>query len=191
MSWLQKTDMPDNIPPELVIQQTRAWVSDFIVAHNICPFAGREVQRDGIHYEVCEDKKIETALSCCIEMCQLLDRDDSIGTLLLIFPASLINFDDYLELLEMANDLLVKLGYEGTYQLASFHPDYCFEGVDRDDPGNYTNRSPYPMLHIIREAGLEKALEKYPNPESIPERNIAYCQRLGNAALADILHGCM
>ena len=183
--------MPDNISPELVIQQTRAWVRDFIVAHNICPFARKELERDGIYYEVCQEIKVEAALYGLIEMCQRLDEDDSTGTVLFILPASFIAFNDYLDLLDMANDLLYKQGYEGVYQLASFHPDYCFEGVDRGDASNYTNRSPYPMLHIIREAELEKALGKYPHPETIPERNIAYCRKLGNAALANILQGCM
>ena len=183
--------MPDNISSELVIQQTRAWVRDFIVAHNICPFARKELQRGGIHYQVSQEHKVGAVLSGLIEMCQRLDEDDSTGTLLFILPVSFHNFIDYLDLLDMANDLLCKQGYEGVYQLASFHPDYCFEGVDSDDAGNYTNRSPYPMLHIIREAELEKALEKYPHPESIPERNIAYCRKLGNAALANILQSCM
>jgi len=183
--------MPDNISSELVIQQTRAWVRDFIVAHNICPFARKELERGGIHYEACQEKKVEAALSGLIEMCQRLDVDGDTGTVLFILPASFIDFNDYLDLLDMANDLLLKQGYEGIYQLASFHPDYCFEGMDSDDASNYTNRSPYPMLHIIREAELEKILEKYPNPEAIPERNIDYCQKLGNAALARILQGCM
>ena len=183
--------MPDNISSELVIQQTRAWVRVFIVAHNICPFARKELERDSIHYEVLQEHKVEAALSGLIEMCQRLDQDGSTGTVLFILPASFIDFNDYLDLLDMANDLLLKQGYEGIYQLASFHPDYYFEGVDSDDASNYTNRSPYPMLHIIREAELEKALEKYPNPEAIPERNIAYCRKLGNAALAKILQGCM
>ena len=183
--------MPDNISSEVVIQQTRAWVRDFVVAHDICPFARKELERGGIHYEVCQESKVEAVLSGLVEMCQRLDEESSTGTVLFILPASFLNFNDYLDLLDMANDLLFKLGYEGAYQLASFHPDYCFEGVDRDDASNYTNRSPYPMLHIIREAELQKALEKYPNPETIPERNIAYCRKLGSAALANILQGCM
>jgi hypothetical protein len=183
--------MPDKLSSELVIQQARAWVSDFIVAHNICPFARKELERGGIHYEVFQEHKVDAALSGLIEMCLRLDTDGSIGTVLFITPASFFSFNDYLDLLDMANDLLLKQGYEGVYQLASFHPDYCFEGIDMDDASHYTNRSPYPMLHIIREAELEKALEKYTNPETIPERNIAYCQKLGNAALANILQGCM
>jgi hypothetical protein len=191
MSWLQKTDMSDKIPPELVIQQTRAWVSDFIIAHNICPFARKELERGGIHYEVFQEHRVEETLTGFIELCQLLDKNGDIGTALFILPSSFIGFNDYLDLLDMANALLIKQGYEDVYQLASFHPDYCFEGADCDDASNYTNRSPYPMLHIIREDALEKALEKYPNPESIPERNIAYCRKLGKTALANILQDCM
>ena len=183
--------MPDNISSELVIQQTRSWVSDFVVAHNICPFARKELERGGIHYEVCQEEQVEAALSGLIEMCQRLDEKSSMGTILFILPASFLNFNDYLDLLDMANDLLFQQGYEGVYQLASFHPDYCFEDVDRDDASHYTNRSPYPMLHIIREAELEKILEKYPNPEAIPERNIAYCRDLGSDALVNILQACI
>ena len=183
--------MPDNISPELVIQQTRAWVSDFIVAHNICPFARKELEHGGIHYEVFQEHRVEDTLTGFIELCQLLDKNGDIGTALFILPSSFIGFNDYLDLLDMANAFLIKQGYEGVYQLASFHPDYCFEGVDCDDASHYTNRSPYPMLHIIREDALEKALEKYPNPETIPERNITYCRKLGSDALAKILQGCM
>jgi hypothetical protein len=183
--------MPDKIPPELVIQQTRAWVRDFIVAHNICPFARKELERGGIHYEIFQENRVEVALTGLIELCQRLDKNGNIGTVLYIFPTSFISFNDYLNLLDMANALLIKQGYEGVYQLASFHPDYCFEGVDCDDASHYTNRSPYPMLHIIREDALEKALEKHPNPETIPERNIAYCRKLGCDTLAKILQDCM
>jgi len=89
------------------------------------------------------------------------------------------NFDDYLDFLEISNQLLIDQGYEGVFQLASFHPDYCFADTSPDDPANYTNRSPWPMLHIIREASLEQVLQNYPNPEDIPQRNIDYCRQLG------------
>ncbi len=90
----------------------------------------------------------------------------------------------------IANALIEKQGYEGIYQLASFHPDYCFEGVEQDDASNYTNRSPYPMLHLIREASLEKVLAHYPDPEKIPVRNIAYTQEMGQASLQHLLDSC-
>jgi hypothetical protein len=79
----------------------------------------------------------------------------------------------------MAESLLTEQGYEGTYQLASFHPDYCFDGENKLDPANYTNRSPYPMLHLIRESSLEKALKSFPHPELIPQRNIKLTRKMG------------
>ena len=86
--------------------------------------------------------------------------------------------------------MLKDLGYEGVYQLASFHPHYQFDGTAADAPSNYTNRSPYPMLHILREASVEIALENYPNPETIPERNIQVTQALGLKVMQDLLARC-
>jgi hypothetical protein len=84
-----------------------------------------------------------------------------------------------------------KQGYEGIYQLASFHPQYLFADSDENDPSNYTNRSPYPMLHILREASLEKVLESYPNPENIPERNIELTRSLGLETMQKLLAECI
>jgi len=82
-------------------------------------------------------------------------------------------------------------GFEGVIQLASFHPDYCFEGAPDDDAANYTNRSPYPMLHLIREQSLEEALEQFDQAELIPERNIAFARALGTPSLAAQLKACL
>ncbi|MDL4864468.1 DUF1415 domain-containing protein, partial [Halomonas elongata] len=96
----------------------------------------------------------------------------------------LSDFDDYLDALGLAEALLVEQGYEGVYQLASFHPEYQFEGEVEDAPRNFTNRSPWPMWHLIREAGLERALAHYPDPEAIPARNAVQMQALGTERLA-------
>ena len=162
-----------------VIKQSKQWVNDFVIQHNICPFAKREYDNDAINFTLIKDNKLEEQLQALIEACTQLDKNTSIETTLLIYPNGLNDFDDYLDFLELANQLLDKQGYEGVYQLASFHPDYCFEGVDADDASNYTNRSPYPMLHLLRETSLEKALKNYPKPETIPQRNIAYLRKLG------------
>jgi hypothetical protein len=108
-----------------------------------------------------------------------MDIEPATETTLLILPEGCTQFNDFLDLTAMAEQLLIDQGYEGVYQLASFHPDYCFAGEDENDPANYTNRSPYPMLHIIREASIEQALKTYPNPELIPERNIELTRKLG------------
>ena len=174
----------------VVVSQTRHWVSSFIVAHNICPFARKELDAERILFEVYEGPKMAGALNYLVELFQAMDADVEIETTLLIFPNAFSDFDHYLDLLEVANQLLFDQGYEGMYQLASFHPDYCFEGVEVSDASHYTNRSPYPMLHVIREESLEDVLERYPNPEAIPERNIDYCRDLGVKKLKAIVAEC-
>ena len=111
-------------------------------------------------------------------------------TTLLIIPASFKSFDAYLELVSHAQMLLEKWGYEGVYQLASFHPQYLFEGTQDDDPANYTNRSVYPMLHILREASLTVAIDSHPDPQSIPVRNISYARKRGLAAMQLLRAAC-
>ncbi len=170
-----------------IINQSKHWVKGFVIKHNICPFAKREYDKDAIHYDMVNNSKLEEQLQAFIQACSQLDEDNSIETTLLIYPKGLDDFDDYLDFLALANQLLEKQGYEGIYQLASFHPDYCFEGIDDNDASNYSNRSPYPMLHLLRENSLEKALANYPDPEAIPQRNIAYLQKLGREQLTQLL----
>jgi hypothetical protein len=110
-----------------------------------------------------------------------------VETTLLVLTEGLEDFDDYLDLLEIAEALLADRGYEGTFQLASFHPDYVFADAEPDDPANFTNRSPYPMWHLLREAGLERALEHHPDPEGIPARNVEAMRELGHEALSEAL----
>ena len=100
------------------------------------------------------------------------------------------DFDDFLDLVAIADDLLIAQAYEGVYQLASFHPDYCFAEASPDDAANYTNRSPYPILHLIREASIEQVLNHYPEPENIPLRNIALTRELGSNYLQALLNAC-
>ena len=170
-----------------VIKQTKLWVKDFVIQHTICPFAKRVYENGAIHFEQVAHHRLEDQLHALILACKQLDQNTSIETTLLIYPKGLEDFDDYLDFLHLANQLLHKQAYEGRYQLASFHPDYCFAGPNKDDASHYTNRSPYPMLHIIRENSLAKALQKYPDPETIPERNIRYLQDLGVSAIKEIL----
>ena len=163
---------------------TRAWVERFVVAHNVCPFARRELAGETLRFVEVSAAEWEPALQALVAECRRLDAAPGIETTLMVLRPGLAAFDDYLDFLAVAEALLVDLGYEGTYQLASFHPDYCFEGAEEADPANFTNRSPWPMLHLLRESGLEHALANYPDPEAIPERNIAAMRRLGGERLA-------
>ena len=166
---------------------TRQWVETFVVARNVCPFAGREVARDTIRYVILDAGDWEQALLTLVAECERLDETPAIETTLLVLTPGLEAFDDYLDFLEVAEALLADQGYEGTYQLASFHPEYRFADAEPEDPANFTNRSPFPMLHLLREAGLEQALAHYPDPEAIPERNIAALRDVGHEALAQAL----
>lgn len=175
---------------QCVAAHCQKWVETVIVKFNICPFARAELEQQAIHYAVVSPERIETALMALDDECRRLDRDPTIATTLVIFTALLDDFDDYLDFLALAEALLIQQGYEGVYQLASFHPRYCFEGQSQSDPANYTNRSPYPMLHLIREDAMEKALASYLKPEKIPERNIEFARRQGSANMQAMLDRC-
>ena len=179
--------MPDH---QAHINHTQNWISSVIIAHLFCPFAKREFDAGRLHYAVIERADLETQLAGIIEQCAALDHDLGRETSFVIFPDSLSEFDTYLDLLELANALLKDEGYEGIYQFASFHPKYRFDGAAEDDPSNYTNRSPYPMIHILREASVETALKRFPNPENIPARNIRVTQDLGLQAVKALLDAC-
>ena len=173
-----------------VINETRNWIGTVVIGYNFCPFAGREFACNSIYYHVCRQADIEDILFELIEQCRHLDTTDSIETTLLILPDQFYDFDEFLDLLEIAERLMIEQGYEGIYQLASFHPLYCFADSSAEDPANYTNRSPYPMLHLLRESSLEAALSKYEQPERIPENNIKKATNLGLEKLRSVLQSC-
>lgn len=176
-----------------IISATKKWLTSFIIEYNICPFAHREQQRNSIRYRVASSGQLESTLETLIEECVYLDENTGTETTLFILPKGFSDYEDYLDMLAMAEQLLLLQGYEGVYQLASFHPDYRFEdnGSDTEiDPANYTNRSPYPMLHIIREESLERALFHYPDPKNIPVRNIKLTRERGLKNLQQLLAAC-
>jgi len=172
------------------ISATQAWLKTVIIEYSICPFAKREQERGSIHFNVNQDTEIEACLLDLILECDRLDNEAAIETTLIIYANAFADFDDYLDFLELAESLLIEQGYEGIYQLASFHPDYCFDGAKLDDPGNYTNRSPYPMLHLLRESSIEQAVAAFPHPENIPTRNLALTKELGLSRMRSLLAAC-
>tara|TARA_B110000483_G_scaffold88856_1_gene109649 strand:- start:29972 stop:30538 length:567 start_codon:yes stop_codon:yes gene_type:complete len=175
---------------EKVVQSVQNWVESCVVGLNLCPFAKAELIKARVRFSATELKTEEGLLQQLRYELQLLDSDDAIETTLLIHPAVLTNFYDYNQFLSQAENLLVELGMEGVYQIASFHPDYQFAGTQREGAENYTNRSPYPILHILREQSLMRVLENYPNPELIPERNIELLLGLGNNKMKAMLKDC-
>jgi len=162
-----------------VITATKDWLEEVIIGLNFCPFAKKEFVNDTIDYHVSRHSSLEYTLSELAHKCARMEKQPEIETCLMIYPDGFKQFETYLILLDSAEQLLSELGFDGTFQLASFHPDYYFDGVDIDDASNYTNRSPFPMLHIIREEGLSKVLDVYKDPEKIPEDNIKVAREKG------------
>jgi hypothetical protein len=174
-----------------IIAQTKKWIADVVIGCNFCPFAAREFKQNRIHYEVEFATGINVCLESFLQECIRLDKESDIETTLLIFPNAFQSFDDYLYLLDLAENLLQKKKYKGVYQVASFHPLYRFADSEADDAANYTNRSIYPMLHLLREDSMEQALERYPDPGQIPERNIRFAREKGMAYMKKLRDACL
>ncbi len=174
-----------------IITQTKNWIREVVIGCNFCPFAAKEMKQDTIHYEVVTTTGIKAAREAFLAECQRLDNDESIATTLMIFPEAFPDFMGYLDLVDAVEKMLRQKGYEGIYQVASFHPLYQFAGTEPEDAANYTNRSIYPMLHILREAQIEKALLNFPDPQSIPERNVKFAHEKGRAYMKMLRDSCL
>lgn len=164
---------------EIIIAQTKKWIVDVVVGCNFCPFAAPVVKAGTIHYEVIENADAQTTLEALMNAFAVLDANEDIETMFLILPHRFSSFDEYLGLVELSDSLLADQGKEGIYQVASFHPAYIFDGSTEEDPSNYTNRSPYPMLHLLREESVSRAIDSFPGTEKIPQRNIKFARQNG------------
>jgi len=178
------------VSPEAITEQTRHWLETVVIGLNLCPFARKVHEQKRIRYSVCFELNTAYCLDLLLEELKQLDQNPAIATTLLIYAEAFSEFDDYLDLLGLAEDLLIDNGYEGIYQLASFHPDYRFDSCDDSDPANFTNRSPYPMLHLLRESDLELAIAQHPDATLIPESNIALTRNLGLEYMQKHLAAC-
>jgi len=164
--------------PETVLAETRDWVENFVIRLGLCPFASKPFQAGSIRFTVSESHTVEQLAEDLLYELQFLARADTndTETSLLIHPYVLIDFAQYNDFLDVVDELLEHTGLAGVIQVASFHPDYCFADCDADDVTNNTNRSPWPMLHLIREASISEAiadwLDKGLDVASIPGRNI-------------------
>jgi hypothetical protein len=174
----------------LIIQQTKKWIKDVVIGLNFCPFANKEYKNDTIRYQVSSSKDMSEVMMQLFEECVFLDLNEETSTTLLILSEGFQDFEEYLFLVDLCEKLLRKQKYEGVYQIATFHPEYVFEGEDPLDPANFTNRSIYPMLHLLREEQLEDAIENFPDTELIPEKNIEVARKLGLEKLKALRAAC-
>jgi hypothetical protein len=172
------------------IGPVRRWVESVVIDLNLCPFAAREFSSDRVRFVATEAADEEQLLVALESELELLNRESSIETTLLIHPGVLQDFYDYNEFLSLADGLLQQMKLEGVYQVASFHPNYQFGGTEPSDAENYTNRAPYPLLHIIREESLERAIARYPDIDQVPARNVELMNELGADRLTALLGAC-
>ena len=174
---------------EAVIGATRRWVSSVVIGLNLCPFAGRVFAADRIRYVVSDAADEDGLLRDLAGEVQTLISSPitAVETTLLIHPHVLGAFLDYNDFLDTAERRIEQLGQRGVLQLASFHPDYQFAGTAPDAPENYTNRSPYPMLHLLREASITAVAGDPAELLAIPRRNVATLRSVGLAKLREHL----
>ena len=166
---------------DLALAETRAWVERAVIGLRLCPFAGAPLLRGQVRFVLSEARDVEALLGALQGELERIAAEpaERIETTLLVHPFVLTDFLDYNDFLDDAEAAVARLGLEGAIQIASFHPDYCFAGSDPDDVANATNRSPHPMLQLLREESVERALAGVARPEAIFEANIATLKRLG------------
>ena len=172
------------------IAATEQWLSQWVIALNLCPFAKHPYQGGKVRIVSTEETRSDGVYQFILNELDNLYRvpADEVETTLVITENYLDDFNHYLDFLELLEKVIRDTGLEGVIQIASFHPDYLFAGEDQSDPANYTNRSPFPMFHLIREASLEKAIAHYPDTDKIPERNISLLREMGLEEIHKILN---
>jgi len=177
------TPLADPAAVATVVAQTQRWLERAVIGLNLCPFAKSVHVKKQIRYAVTGAQTADELLAELEHELQLLvDTDpDSLDTILLIHPRAMMEFLDFHFFLAEADALLKNQGYTGIFQIASLHPDYEFAGSEPDDIDNYSNRSPYPTLHLLREASIDRAVAAFPDASSIYERNMETLRRLGHA----------
>lgn len=163
------------------LAHTRQWLEKAVIGLNLCPFAKAPHAKGRIRWVLCEARTPEALLATLLQELQLLAEaePEAIETTLLVHPMVLTDFADYNDFLDVADAAVDELGLEGVLQVASFHPDYQFEGTAADDVENCSNRSPYPTLHLLRESSIDAAVAAFPEAETLFEANQARLRALG------------
>lgn len=166
---------------DTIIADTQTWLTRAVIGLNLCPFAKAVHVKNQIRYRVSDATSPEELLEDLVaELSILRDADpEEIDTTLLVHPAALTDFLDFNDFLDVVDAAVEDMGLDGIIQVASFHPDYQFDGTEPDDIENYSNRSPYPTLHLIRESSLEQAVAAIPDAADIYETNIQTLRKLG------------
>lgn len=176
---------------ERAVTATRRWVEELVVAYNLCPFARRELQNDRIRFALCNAIDSAAVLEALADELIWLGDNASVETTLLIHPHALTDFYDFNDFLNDCDQLLSQMELEGIFQIASFHPQYRFAGTHPEDPENYSNRSPFPMLHLLREDSVERAIALHPAIEDVVTDNLETLNGLGSERLRALWQRCL
>ncbi len=175
--------MINTYPPTTddAIAATRKWLECAVIGLNLCPFAKGVHVKQQVRYVVSKATNSDTLLADLERELQYLAKvsSEETDTTLLIHPYVLADFDDFTDFLDLVDVTVRMQGLSGTLQVANFHPNYCFSDAEPEDIGNYTNRSPYPTLHLIREESLDRAVRAFPEAATIYEQNIKTMERIG------------
>ena len=156
----------------MIIEACKEWVEEFVLKHNLCPFAHPFVRNEWVEYRLSVQTELEDRIMEFLSALDELDEEDSPKTMLLVYDDPQLDFDTYLDLYELCESSLEQ--ENRAYQLASFHPNYCFADEEYDDPANLSNRSPYPIIHILRLEDVADAVDGHKDSLSIPQRNMLY-----------------
>ena len=167
---------------DTVSEHTKQWLEKAVIGLNLCPFAKAPHVKNLVRIVVSEARHLDGFLEDLDRELQLLGNTPAseLETTLLVHPTLFPDFETFNQMLEIADDAVVENELEGIVQIAPFHPDFQFEGTETDDISNYTNRSPYPTLHLIREDSIAKAAEAFPDTSAIFDRNIALLEKMGH-----------
>ena len=178
--------------PQLALAETRAWVDRAVIGLNLCPFAKAPQVKGQVRYVASAATDPAALLADLVaELERLAEAPaEKIETTLLIHPGVMTDFAEYNDFLEIVDATVEELDLDGILQVASFHPDYQFEGTAPGDVENATNRSPYPTLHLLREDSIDRAVAAFPEAEAIYETNIDTLQRLGAAGWGQLQAQC-
>ena len=176
---------------DTVLKDTRQWLERAVIGLNLCPFAKSVHVKGQVHYAVSDARYADELLADLVTELKDLAAADAAtrDTTLLIAPYCLDDFLDFNDFLGQADKALKRLGLQGVLQIASLHPHYQFAGTEADDVTNFTNRSPYPTLHLLREVSIDRAVAAFPNAEAIFEVNMETMERLGATGWAELKVG--
>lgn len=173
-----------------IIKHTKDWVEQFVIAYNLCPFATKPFRRDRIRYVHFQDDNAAPFLELLLKEALALREQtpEDLETTLVVHPKLTNSFEDYLDLFATVEDLFEEQGFSELIQVASFHPDYQFADTEYEAPENFTNRSPYPMIHLLRVDSVAHAIDTYPDTARIPTINIARLKQIGSSELIKRYH---